>query len=50
MASSTSPPSIAIIGSGIGGLGLAIGLLKQNVAVTICKLLLSITGPNWDVT
>ncbi|KAG9248599.1 putative salicylate hydroxylase [Calycina marina] len=35
MAPSTTQPSIAIIGSGIGGLGLAIGLLKQNVPVTI---------------
>jgi len=37
MAHGTSPPTIAIIGSGIGGLALAIGLLKQNVAITICK-------------
>ena len=37
MAPGTSPPTIAIIGSGIGGLALAIGLLKQNVAITICK-------------
>ncbi|KAK6842013.1 hypothetical protein PG990_005999 [Apiospora arundinis] len=29
------PPSIAIIGAGIGGLALAIGLIKRGVAVTV---------------
>lgn len=33
--STTNHPSIAILGAGIGGLGLAIGLLKQNVSYTI---------------
>jgi salicylate hydroxylase len=28
-------PSIAILGAEIGGLGLAIGLLKQNISYTI---------------
>ncbi|KAI5861688.1 mannitol 1-phosphate dehydrogenase [Durotheca rogersii] len=30
-----NPPSIAILGAGIGGLALAIGLFKRNVPVTI---------------
>lgn len=29
------PPSIAILGAGIGGLGLAIGLIKRGVPVTV---------------
>lgn len=30
-----TPPSIAILGAGIGGLGLAIGLIKRGVPVTV---------------
>ncbi|KAI1400477.1 mannitol 1-phosphate dehydrogenase [Hypoxylon fuscum] len=30
-----SPPSIAILGAGIGGLALAIGLIKRNIPVTV---------------
>ncbi|KAI0385735.1 mannitol 1-phosphate dehydrogenase [Hypomontagnella monticulosa] len=30
-----APPNIAILGAGIGGLALAIGLIKRNVSVTI---------------
>ncbi|KAI6082337.1 mannitol 1-phosphate dehydrogenase [Hypoxylon rubiginosum] len=30
-----APPTIAIIGAGIGGLALAIGLIKRNVPVTV---------------
>ncbi|KAI1376412.1 mannitol 1-phosphate dehydrogenase [Hypoxylon crocopeplum] len=32
---SQAPPTIAILGAGIGGLALAIGLIKRNVPVTI---------------
>ncbi|KAI0482553.1 hypothetical protein GGR56DRAFT_685363 [Xylariaceae sp. FL0804] len=35
MGESQSPPSIAILGAGIGGLALAIGLIKRNVPVAI---------------
>ncbi|KAM3069355.1 hypothetical protein ACMFMG_005461 [Clarireedia jacksonii] len=35
MGSISTPIQIAIIGSGIGGLALAIGLLKQNVSCTV---------------
>ncbi|KAK8056215.1 hypothetical protein PG993_001442 [Apiospora rasikravindrae] len=35
MGSTEMPPTIAILGAGIGGLALAIGLIKRGVAVTV---------------
>ncbi|KAI1082920.1 hypothetical protein F5B20DRAFT_569042 [Whalleya microplaca] len=35
METSQTPPAIAILGAGIGGLALAIGLIRRNVPVTI---------------